>query len=821
MAKKAIEATLTDIELKKRAEKFKLNHFASTDERAEAQTFWNEFFAIFDIRRSNVARFETPTKRELGSGRGFIDLFWKGKLLVEHKSASKSSEKDFQKALEQGMDYVKNLKDAKDKPKFVIICNFKKFKIHDLVQNKTTIIELEKLHEHITDFRFLQDFAKALESEEEEVNKLAASKLAALYRHVKVDFKDQEELRLMMIRILFCLFAEDSGIFKLKSFEKLVTGKGDVHNNTLAKDLNDLFEVLNTPLDQRSPKTSAKVADFPYVNGALFERKLKNIPPLSAAFVTELFFCCTFDWTQIQPSIFGSLFQTVMDDKERGDLGAHYTSETNILKILNPLFLNDLHKELIAAKRDKKKLEILRYKISQLHFLDPACGCGNFLILAYRELRLIDIEIIEQLNLTKEAAYMLNPIHLDNFFGIEYDPFSAYIAKVALWLVEHQMNMRLFQSCNLDIKTIPLREAAKIVTGNALRTDWKKAFGNKTVDFIFGNPPFLGKHLQSVEQKEDMDLVFKDVQGSGVLDYVTCWYIRAAQYIKDTTIKAAFVSTNSIAQGEQVGILWKEMFEQYKIKIHFAHQTFRWSNEASGVAAVHCVIVGFAAFDSNNKYVYEYENINTEPTELKVKNINPYLVEGNDIYVESRTKPICNVPKMIYGSKIVDDKNFLMTDEEKSDYLKKEPKGAKFIKAILSGDEFINGKNRWCFWLVDALPNEVKELPLLLQRIKKVKEFRLKSTKKQTVELANAPMLFAEIRQPQNDFLLIPRTSSENRLYIPFGFYSKEYIVSDSCTCMPNATFFDFGMLTSKMHMAWVKYVCGRLKSDYRYSVTT
>jgi type I restriction-modification system DNA methylase subunit len=819
MAKKVAETTLTDIELKKRAENFKLRHVASKDERADAQTFWNEFFAIFDIDRFKVMRFETPTKRDSTTRQGFIDTFWKGKLLIEHKSAHKNSEKDFEKALEQALDYVKPLKEE-DKPKHIIICNFKKFKVYDVVQKKTAIIELDKLHLLIDDFNFLIGFAKQLENEEEQVNQQAAKLLAALYSHVKTDFKDQEDLRLMMIRILFCLFAEDTGIFDNQKFTRLISLDVEPSGKNLNKILNELFEVLNTPMGKRTANVAQCVADFPYVNGTLFETKLHKLPTFSAAFVKQLIECCKFDWTPISPVIFGSLFQTVIDNDgndKRGSLGAHYTSERNIMKIIEPLFINELRNELLQAKGDKRKLEKLRIKISDLRFLDPACGCGNFLIIAYRELRMLDIEILQQLNFSKEAAYMTASVHLDNFYGIEYDEFSAYIAKVALWLMEHKCNMQLFQSCNINIPTIPLREAAKIKQGNALRLDWASSFPKKA-DFILGNPPFLGKHLQNTEQKEDMELVFKNVQGSGVLDYVTAWYIRAAQYIKGTTIKAAFVSTNSIAQGEQVGLLWKEMFEQYGIKIHFAHQTFRWSNEAEGVAAVHCVIVGFAAFDASEKYVYEYENINAEPIALKVKNINPYLVEGNDMYIESRTNPICKVPKMVYGSKIVDDKNFLMTDEEKSDYVKKEPKGAKFIKAILSGDEFINGKNRWCFWLVDAAPNEVKELPLLLQRIKKVKEFRLKSTKKQTVELANTPMFFAEIRQPKNDFLLIPRTSSENRVYIPFGFYTKDFIVSDSCTCMPNATLFDFGMITSKMHMAWVKYVCGRLKSDYRYS---
>ncbi len=819
-SKVVLETVLTDNELKKRAEKFKLRHSISQNERAEAQTFWNEFFTIFDIDRYKVARFEMPTQRNSTNGSGFIDMFWKGKLLIEHKSANKSSPADFEKALVQAMDYVKSLKKEEEKPKHIIICNFQKFKIYDLQHKKTTIIELKNLHNEIAAFRFLLGFAKQLETEEEEVNKKAAKKLAALFDHVKSDFEDKEDLRLFMIRLLFCLFAEDTGIFEFQQFTRLIRLEVEPSAKNLAKILNDLFEVLDSPLDKRTNKMLPSIAKFPYVNGTLFQKKIGKLPIFSSAVLKELVYCCDFDWTQIQPVIFGSLFQTVLDDTSktiRGSLGAHYTSEVNIMKIIEPLFLNDLKKELLAAKGDKKKLEKLRAKISELRFLDPACGCGNFLIIAYRELRMLDIEILKQLNFSKEAAYLTASVHLDSFYGIEYDDFSAYIAKVALWLMEHKCNMKLFESCNINIPTIPLKEAAKIEIGNALRIDWTKKFPKKA-DFVLGNPPFLGKQLQSAEQKEDMDLVFKDLQGAGVLDYVTCWYIRAAQYIKETTIKAAFVSTNSIAQGEQVGILWKEMFERYKMKIHFAHQTFRWNNDADGVAAVHCVIVGFANFDTNEKYVYEYDNIGGEPAELKVKNINPYLVEGNDIFVEKRRKPITNVAEISFGSMPNDGGNFLFTDEEKDDFLKKEPNAAVFIKQLISAQEFLNGKTKWCLWLKDALPNEINHLKEVKKRIENVKKARSSSNRAATQKLAATPYLFGEDRQPNSNYIFVPLTSSENRDYIPFALITKEKIANNTVSVIPNGDNLLLGLMLSKMHMAWVKYVCGRLKSDYRYS---
>ncbi len=809
--------------LTQRAEAFALKFSTAKDERAEAQTYWNAFFQLFDIDRFRTMRFEQPTKRSLGHGRGFIDLFWKGKLLIEHKSASKNKDKDFEIALVQARDYVDNLANEADKPQYIILCNFTQIRLFNVKQKNEKRFLLANLHEHIEAFRFLETFVKNLEEEEEQANIHAATLLGNLYKHVRHSGFDGDDLQVLMTRILFCLFAEDTGIFKRLQFQNLVQEEYKKTNSgNLSALLQQLFLTLNTPSDQRPSDLDPMLLAFPYVNGSLFAQPFKKNLHLSQAVHLELFTCCRFDWSPISPAIFGSLFQSVMNDKERHELGAHYTSEANILRLIEPLLLNDLWAEFARAKGDKKKLSALRLKISNLRFLDPACGCGNFLIITYRELRLLDIEIIKLLQAdstqTTGVAFLTN-VHLDSFYGIEYEPFAAYIGRVALWLMEHQLNLRLEQTFGTYIATIPLKEAAIILNANALRLDWKTAFP-KEVDYIIGNPPFLGKHLQNEEQKEDMSLIFKDVQAAGVLDYVAAWYLKAALYIQKTEKKAAFVSTNSIAQGEQVGILWKELFEKHQIKIHFAHQTFKWNNEARGVAAVHCIIVGFAAFDSDAKYLFEYQDITKEPRAIKVKNISPYLVEGGDIFILSRNNPICNVPKMVYGSKIVDDKNLLLSDEEKEEYVKKEPNGAKFIKPILSGDEFINGKNRWCFWLVDALPNEIKPLTILMEKIKKVKEFRLKSTKKQTRELANSPTLFAEIRQPNNDFLLIPRTSSENRLYIPFGFFDKNYIVSDSCTCMPNATLYEFGMLTSKMHMAWMRYTCGRLKSDFRYSNT-
>ena len=577
------------------------------------------------------------------------------------------------------------------------------------------------------------------------------------------------------------------------------------------------------------------------------------------------------DWGKISPSIFGSLFQSVMNPEQRRNLGAHYTSERNILKLIKPLFLDDLRAEFEKVQTSKPKLREFHQKLAKLKFLDPACGSGNFLIIAYRELRQLELEILrilydDQLATSIESYIFLD---VDQFYGIEYDEFASKIAEVAMWLIDHQMNMKISVEFGQYFARLPLKKSPKIVNGNALRIDWDTLvegsyldlLATRTniiqvneplphyetlnvysksvnftkgelpkqddkwhispkgkVDYILGNPPFVGKQLQSKEQKKDMNLIFAAVNGAGVLDYVTAWYIKAAQYISGTKIKAAFVSTNSITQGEQVGILWNELLNKYKLKIHFAHRTFNWSNEAKNNAAVFVVIIGFANYEIKNKRLFEYESKNSEPHEILANNINPYLVNAVDLLILKRSKPICNVPQMLYGNKLVDGGYYLFNDFEKSEFIRNEPIAEKIFRPILSGDEYINGKNRWVLYLKEIKPNEINKLYLIKGRIESVQNYRKLSTKKQTRDTALTPTLFAEQRQPESNFLLIPRTSSENRAYIPMGFFDKYYIVNDSCTTLPNATIYNFGILMSKMHMTWTKYTCGRLKSDFRYS---
>jgi hypothetical protein len=566
------------------------------------------------------------------------------------------------------------------------------------------------------------------------------------------------------------------------------------------------------------------VSIFPYINGKLFEEQL-----LVASFDRKmrriLFESCYLDWGKVSPAIFGSLFQSVMDSEHRRNLGAHYTSEKNILKLINPLFMDELWENFNKIKNNLNKLKEFHEKIGELKFFDPACGCGNFLIIAYRELRLLEIEIIKIYYSHTDGDIQqsfhiqeLSKIDVDNFYGIEIEEFPARIAEVSMWMMDHLMNRELSIAIGHYYTRLPLKKAANIHLENALQVDWQEILVPNNNVFMLGNPPFAGKQQQNSQQKIDMKLVFEGVKKSGVMDYVTAWYIKAAKYIQNTTIKVGFVSTNSISQGEQVSILWGELFSKYNIKIHFAHNTFKWSSEAKKAAGVYVVIIGFGNFDVKNKHIFEYETPTSEAFSINVKNINPYLTEGDDLTIVSRRKPICDVPTIRFGSMPNDGGNLLLSDLERNHMIKEEPLSDKYIKPLISAKEYLNGQKRWCLWLKEINPTELRGLHLVMNRVQKVKEHRLNSTRKTTKELAKYPTLFGEDRQPNSNYVLIPLTSSENRQYIPMSFFSKDHIPNNTCGVVPDANVYHFGILMSKMHMTWVNHVCGRLESRYRYS---
>ena len=846
-------------EIKDRALKFTKEWEGESRERAEKDTFWNDFFNVFGISRRRVATFEEPVKK-LDNKQGFIDLFWKGTLLVEHKSKGKKLDAAF----EQATDYFYGIKEH-ELPKYVLVSDFENFRLYDLDDKKEYEFGIKDFHKNIKLFGFIAGYQKRTFKDEDPVNIKAAELMGKLYDQLEESGYEGHPLEVFLVRLLFCLFADDTGIFEKNTFREFIELKTNEDGSDLGAWLALYFQVLNTPTDRRLKNLDEHLAAFPHVNGKLFQESLP-IASFNSRMREILLECSSLDWGKISPAIFGSMFQSVMNPEERRNLGAHYTSEKNILKLIKPLFLDELQAEFKKVKSNKNKLKEFHQKLGSLKFLDPACGCGNFLIITYRELRLLEMEILKELYGTQQVFEIdqIMLVDVDQFYGIEYEEFPARIAEVAMWLIDHQMNMLISNEFGQYYVRLPLEKAAHIVVGNALQLDWsaliehvgvdikadttniimvnepevyydtvnvfsKKVqvfegtypitFSGKThFDYILGNPPFVGKKEQNHEQKLDMQRVFSGVKGFGVLDYVTAWYVKAAQLIANSPTKVAFVSTNSITQGEQVGILWNLLFNHYNIKIHFAHRTFRWSNEAKGNAAVHVVIVGFANYDTNNKRIFEYEDVKSEPHEIKVKNINPYLVDTKDIFIDKRIKPICKVPEISFGSMPNDGGNFLFTDEEKKEFVTKEPESEKFFKPLISAHEFLNGHKRWCLWLKNADPTELKKAKLITERVDNVKKLRAESKRETTQKLAAFPTLFGEDRQPDSDYVLIPSTTSENRKYIPMGFFSKDDIANNSCHIIPNVGVFHFGVLMSAMHMAWVKSVCGRLESRYRYS---
>ena len=790
-------------------------------ERAESQSFWNDFLSIFGIKRRQVAVFEKAVKKN-NQNTGAIDLFWRGVLLAEQKSFGKN----FDKATSQAFEYLENL-DENELPECVLISDFAKFRLFNLETKEETEFPLEELPERIHLFGFISGYEKREYKEQDPVNIKVALKLGELHDALQASGYTGHKLEAFLVRLVYCLFADDTGIFLPRSsFLFFLQEKTAENGSNLGAMLTQLFQVLDTPESERPSFIDEDLRAFPHVNGALFRERM-DLPFFDKKMRQILIEACEFDWSKVSPAIFGSLFQSVMDAEKRRNLGAHYTSEKNILKVISGLFLDELKAEFQTVKNNQTRLKQFHEKLSRLKFFDPACGCGNFLVITYREIRRLELEVLKQIRELTGKGQMLDVsllslIDVNSFYGIEYEEFPAEIARVALWLTDHQANMELSAEFGLSFVRLPLRNTPNILHGNALRIDWSELVstdGNQTETtlYILGNPPFVGKDKRNPQQTADMEFCCSDVPNFKTLDYVSAWFIKAVKFIKNTQIKVAFVSTNSITQGEQIGILWSYLLGK-GVKIHFAHRTFKWNNEASGNAQVHVAIIGFALTDAKQKRLFDYQTVKSESHEIQVKNINPYLIDYDDLVIQTRRTPLCNVPELIFGNKPVDDGNFFFTDAEKAEFLSREPKAKKFIRKMFGATEFINNKNRWCLWLKDALPTEWRNLPEVMARVQSVRDFRLKSTKQATVELANIPYLFAEIRQPNNDFLIVPLNSSENRRYLPIGFVSGDVIVNNAVSLVPDATLYHFGVLTSQMHNAWMRQVCGRIKSDYRYS---
>ncbi len=803
-------------EIKSRAIEFSKEWKDDFNEHAEAKSFMDAFFNVFGIARRRVAAFEQKVKKEDGR-QGFIDLLWKGNILIEFKSRGKNLEK----AHSQAKDYFPGIKDS-DLPKYILVCDFESFRLYDLEEDTTVEFKLSDFVSNVQHFGYLLGYQKKIYKEQDRANIKAAELMGKFHDRLEEIGYTGHPLEVYLVRILFCLFAEDTTIFNKQQFQEFIEQRTSEDGSDLAAKLQELFQVLNTPKENRFTNLDEQLADFAYVNGKLFEEILPTAS-FDGKMRQALLDCCYLDWSKISPAIFGSMFQSVMNPKERRNLGAHYTSETNILKLIKPLFLDDLWKEFESIKDNRNKLQEFHKKLSALKFLDPACGCGNFLVITYRELRLLEIEILKALNKQGQREIDVSRViwlDVDMMAGIEAEEFPARIAEVAMWLIDHQMNMLVSNEFGQYFVRLPLKKSAKIVHDNALQIDWETVVSKDELSFILGNPPFIGSAYQIETQKKDMEIIFSGLKSYGMLDYVTAWYKKAAEYIQNTNIKVAFVSTNSISQGEQVGLLWNLLFSQYKIKIHFAHRTFSWRNEAKGNAAVHVVIIGFANYDTTNKTIYEYESIKGEAHAVKATNINPYLVEGKDIVLLSISQPISNVPKMQSGSAARDGGFLILKDDEKKEVVKENPSTEKYFSRFISGDDFINNIVRWCIWLKNENPTNFRDIRVFQQRFRAVKDFREKSTRAGTKKMADLPYLFAEERQPENDFLVIPKVSSENRKYIPIAYLTKDYIVSDKTFVIPNTTLFHFGVITSQMHMTWMKNTCGRLESRFSYSNT-
>ncbi len=811
-------------EIRNRAIAFSKEWAEVSREDAEAQTFWNEFFAVFGIKRRTVASFEEPVKKISGEW-GFIDLIWPGTLIVEHKSRGKSLEK----AESQALEYIRSLKDAHrddEIPRYVIVSDFARIALHDLEENKSIIIELADLYQQVDHFAFIPGYIQHRLDPEDPANIKAAELLGDLHDALEAGGYAGHELERFLVRVLFCLFAEDTNLFERNTFTEYVLNHTNEDGSDLGSQLARLFQVLNTDKPKRQRNLLEELADLPYVNGELFAESL-GFADFNRDMRDRLLACCRFDWSRISPAVFGSLFQSVMLPRERRQMGGHYTSERDILKVVRSLFLNDLRAEFEKVKENKNRLQDFHQRIGRLTFFDPACGCGNFLVVTYRELRLLEIEVLKILLKSQQVydIHTLSQVDVDAMYGIEISEFPARIAEVALWLVDHQMNQRLSEAFGQYFVRLPLRKSAKIVVANALRIDWRDVLPPEKCSYVLGNPPFVGKKEQTKEQKADMKLVFGKLKGLGVLDYVSCWYVKAAEYMGDFNIECAFVSTNSITQGEQVGILWKELIVKYGIVINFAHRTFAWQSEARGKAHVHVVIIGFSKKDRAEKVLFDYQNPKADPTHTRVLRICPYLADAPTVFIYKRSKPVSTVPLMNYGSMANDKKkaekglgNLILDAKSRKQLLQETPAIAPFIRPFMGSQEFINNKKRWCLWLADAPAQLMRSSPIVMQRIDAVRKCRSESNRKETRKLALTPALFGEIRQPKAQYLIVPKVSSESRNYLPVGFVKPNVIANGSAFIIPDARLYHFGVLSSAMHVAWMRYTCGRMKSDYQHS---
>ena len=829
-------------EIRVRAADFSRKWADAAYEKGETQSFYDDFFEIFGVKRRSVARYEEHVQK-LDNSSGFIDLFWPGKLLVEQKSAGR----DLAPAHEQAGDYFDAIPE-KDRPRYILVSDFQNFELKDLDEREKIAFTLPDLPVHVEKFGFIIDADRKTFHDQDPANIRAAELVGRLHDALDEAGYRGHDLERFLVRTVFCLFADDTGIFEPRDmFLDFIETRTREDGSDLGPLLTQLFQVLDTPGNKRSLTLDEDLANFPYINGDLFREPLL-IPSFNSTMRERLLETCRFDWSKISPAIFGALFQSVMQPTERRAQGAHYTTEKNILKVIEPLFLDGLREEFEKIKTLKRNrgrlLEEFQKKLGSLTFFDPACGCGNFLIIAYREVRLLEIEVIRELR-TREIRrketrlgrqrefYMeiLSLVNVNQFYGIELSEFPVRIAETALWMMDHIMNNELSLEFGETYARIPLRTSPSIVVGNALDMDWQELLPSEKCTYLFGNPPFVGHQWRTKEQQYDMALIWGKKGQFKRLDYVTCWFNKGARYAaRNRSIEIAFVSTNSITQGEQCGILWPVIFAQ-ELSIRFAHRTFQWNSEARGSAAVHCVIVGLTLAKDGKRFIYEYDHVRGEPYLSEVARINGYLINGPQYTVPARSRPPEGRLKMHKGSQPTDGarirkpeggyqkfSNLILEDSDREELLAADPNCGKWIMPYVGGNELISGHWRWCLWLKDADPSELKASKLVCERLERVRSGRLQSPTASVRDYANYPTLFTQDRQPKSDYLAVPEVSSETREYVPIDILPPTVIASNKLQIIPGAPLYYFGLLTSAMHMAWMRTVAGRLKSDYSYA---
>ena len=832
--------SLTDAQQRSAANQFVADWRGRGYEKGETHVFWTSLLrnVLGVAYPESFISFETQV---LLGHTSFIDAYIpETKVMIEQKGLhvdldkpAKQSDGSLLTPYQQAKRYADELELSK-KPRYIVVCNFKTFHIHDMEHphDPPEVLQLEDLPTEYYRLSFLTDVHKAHLKREMELSVQAGDIVGQLYDSILKQYHDPsaertlKSLNMLCVRLVFCLYAEDAGIFGAKN--QFYDYLKRFEPRDLRRALIDLFRVLNTREADRDPYLDEDLAAFPYVNGGLFAEADIEIPQFDDAARTLLLEKASdrFNWSDISPTIFGAVFESTLNPETRRAGGMHYTSIENIHKVIDPLFLDDLRAELERSLSHKtiatrnKKLLALQDKLANLTFLDPACGSGNFLTETYLSLRRLENRLLSAIY-QDQAVLGLDDVikvNINQFYGIEINDFAVTVAKTALWIAESQMMKATEDIVHRNLDFLPLKSYVNIVEANALRIDWNTVIPKEKLHYIMGNPPFVGYSLQSAEQKTDMLSIYVDEKGkpyktAGKIDYVAGWYFKASEMMSGTSIRTALVSTNSITQGEQVAGIWKPLYERFGIHIDFAHRTFRWDSEANSKAHVHCVIVGFSTAPNDKpRLLFDGDGVK------ECENVNAYLAEAVDVFVESHKCPLSEVPEMLKGSSPVDGGNFFLDEFEYAEFIQKEPQAQKYIKRFYGAHEYLHNGKRWCLWVQNISPNEIKAMPKVMERITAVREFRLQSSKAATRKYADFPMRFMELRQPTNNYILIPRHSSENRRYIPFGFMNSDVICGDANNMIPDATLYHFGVLTSSVHMAWMRAVAGRLKSDYRYS---